>query len=123
MRTLIDRGRWPALVTYSDEGQGHTGHVYKCSGWTKTERRKVPFFVDATGARASSYANGITGGRDLTRGGMTTIQRWEHFACSKDNPIEWMRAHGWVRIPVQGKQWRSGNQAYTWVKLPTVEAA
>lgn len=30
MRVLIDRGRWPVLVTYSDEGQGHTGHDYRC---------------------------------------------------------------------------------------------
>src|SRR6266513_1557813 len=29
MRREIDRTRWPVLVTYSDEGQGHTGHVYK----------------------------------------------------------------------------------------------
>jgi len=27
MRVLIDRGRWPVLVTYSDEGQGHTGNA------------------------------------------------------------------------------------------------
>lgn len=26
MRVEIDRGRWPVLITYSDEGQGHTGH-------------------------------------------------------------------------------------------------
>jgi hypothetical protein len=42
MNVLIDRTRWPVLVTYSDIGQGHTGHVYKCSGWEKVgepERR------------------------------------------------------------------------------------
>lgn len=27
MKDLIDRTRWPVLVTYSDEGLGHTGHV------------------------------------------------------------------------------------------------
>lgn len=49
MRRVIDRGRWPVLVTYSDEGAGHTGHVYKCSGWTATHRAKVPFYVDGGG--------------------------------------------------------------------------
>lgn len=35
MRREIDRTRWPVLITFSDEGQGHTGYVYKCSGWEK----------------------------------------------------------------------------------------
>ncbi len=123
MRTLIDRGRWPALVTYSDEGQGHTGHVYKCSGWTKTDRRKVPFYTNADGDRTSSYANGVSGTRDLVRGGTTTIQRWEHIACPKDSAVEWMNSHGWVRVPVRGKKWRSGNQSYTWARVPDFAGA
>jgi len=32
----IDRQRWPVLVTYADEWQGHTGHMYKVSGWRET---------------------------------------------------------------------------------------
>lgn len=116
MRVLIDRGRWPALVTYSDEGQGHTGHVYLCSGWSKTRKERRAFFVGPDGARASSYANGVTGGRQLTRGGVTILQRWEHFVCPKQDAADWMRSHGWVRVPVPGKFWRSGNQAFTWVK-------
>lgn len=31
---LIDRIRWPVLVTYADEWRGHTGHIYRASGWT-----------------------------------------------------------------------------------------
>ena len=43
---LIDRDRWPVLVTYADEWQGHTGAIYKAAGWTqdgksKPERRYV----------------------------------------------------------------------------------
>ena len=38
MLYLIDRTRWPSLVTYSDEGLGHTGFVYQTSGWKKTTR-------------------------------------------------------------------------------------
>lgn len=41
VKKLIDRTRWPVLVTYSDEGQGHTGYVYKCSGWEATTRRRA----------------------------------------------------------------------------------
>jgi len=114
MRSMIDRGRWPVLVTYSDEGQGHTGHVYKCSGWQKTTRRKVPFWLDANGKRASSYSNGRYGSRALTRGGTTTIQRWEHHACPPGEAAEWLKAHGWRRVALPGRTWKSGNQAFTW---------
>ena len=31
---LIDRVRWPCLVTYADEWQGHTGAIYKATNWT-----------------------------------------------------------------------------------------
>jgi hypothetical protein len=31
---LIDRIRWPVLVTYADEWQGHTGAIYLATGWT-----------------------------------------------------------------------------------------
>ena len=60
MKHEIDRTRWPVLVTYSDEGQGHTGYVYQCSGWEKTSRRRVEIRTDRAGARASRYSNGKT---------------------------------------------------------------
>lgn len=31
---LIDRLRWPCLVTYADEWQGHTGTIYRASNWS-----------------------------------------------------------------------------------------
>ena len=42
----IDRNRWPVLVTYADDWQGHKGTIYLASGWvlhgkTKPERRYV----------------------------------------------------------------------------------
>ena len=117
MRLLIDRGRWPVLVTYSDEGQGHTGHVYRCSGWTATTRTKNPYFVNAQGVRTSIYSNGKHGTRALTRGGHTTLQRWEHWACERGAADAHMDAAGWRRHPIPGKCWRSGNQAYAWVRL------
>lgn len=30
---LIDRKRWPCLVTYADTWQGHNGTIYKAAGW------------------------------------------------------------------------------------------
>ena len=115
MIKLIDRGRWPVLITYSDEGQGHTGHVYKCSGWQKTKRARRVYFVDADGHRASSYSNGKHGGRVLERGGVTYLQRWEHWACARTHDDQHMPAEGWVRVPLGGRRWLSGNQAHTWV--------
>lgn len=40
---LMDRDRWPCLVTYADEWQGHAGTIYRAAGWayeglTKPER-------------------------------------------------------------------------------------
>ena len=47
---LIDGEKWPCLVTYADEWQGHKGGVYLASGWqyvgpTKPER----VYVSASG--------------------------------------------------------------------------
>lgn len=30
---LINRERWPVLVTYADTNQGHTGAIYKATNW------------------------------------------------------------------------------------------
>lgn len=30
---LVDRKRWPTLVTYADTGQGHTGAIYLATNW------------------------------------------------------------------------------------------
>ena len=116
MRALIDRTRWPVLITYSDEGQGHTGHVYKCSGWQRTASESRPFFVDARGRRVSSYSNGRHRDCDLRRGGVTTINRWEHWSCERGHALRWMKSFGWEKQPIPGRFWRSGNQAFTYVK-------
>lgn len=115
MRTLIDRTRWPVLVTYSDEGQGHTGHVYKCSGWQKTKRSRRPTYLDDAGRRVSSYSDGHHDTSELRRGEPTWIQRWEHWVCSPDDVVKRIESH-WRRVPVPGLRWRSGNQAYTYVE-------
>lgn len=42
----IDRGRWPCLVTYADEWQGHDGTIYRASNWRELPMTKAePTFV------------------------------------------------------------------------------
>jgi hypothetical protein len=43
---MIDRERWPILVTYADSWRGHKGTIYRAAGWvecgqSKPERRYV----------------------------------------------------------------------------------
>jgi len=40
---MIDRKKWPCLVTYADTWRGHTGRIYRADNWeycglTKPER-------------------------------------------------------------------------------------
>lgn len=39
-RRLIDSERWPCLVTYADEWQGHTGAIYRADNWQYAGRTK-----------------------------------------------------------------------------------
>lgn len=118
MKTLIDRTRWPVLVTYADLGQGHTGYVYQCSGWEQVGApRAVTHTVDEAGARVSLYSNGATSksAKDNIAAGrrvQTEIVRFEHWACPRGGAADWWAAHGWIRRPIPGKVWKSGNQAY-----------
>ncbi len=117
MRVLIDRGRWPVLLTYSDIGQGHTGHVYKCSGWTKTLCTRRPVYEDQFGARRSCYRNGESCLLGLKNCGTTNIQRWEHRVCPLGSEEGYMQAHGWFRLAIPGKTWKSGNCAFSIQKI------
>lgn len=118
MKRLIDRTRWPVLVTYSDEGEGHNGYTYQCSGWEKTARAQVRIY-EKDGKRASAYSNGGFGKRELDAAGKTWVQRWEHWACARGEAKKWMEGHGWERVVVEGKVWRSGNPAYTFRRKVT----
>ncbi len=45
-RKLLDRDRWPALVTYADTWQGHTGAIYRADNWEYVgETRAYPVYV------------------------------------------------------------------------------
>lgn len=117
MKHLIDRTRWPVLVTFSDEGQGHTGYVYQCSGWTPTTRRRVPVKVNLVGDRTSRYSNGVTGDRRLISDGYTWVQRWEHWACDPGQAAAHLEWYGWRRQPIS-RRWASGAQGGAWVRDP-----
>lgn len=39
-RRMVDRSRFPALVTYADEWRGHTGAIYRADNWTYEGRTK-----------------------------------------------------------------------------------
>jgi len=110
---IIDRTRWPVIITYSDEGQGHNGWVYRAARMKRTNRRKAPCFTDQNGVRRSSLSNGVSSTAGLVRAGHTFINRWEHWACPRDKVLQHVHGAGWVRVPVIGKTWRSGEQAYT----------
>lgn len=45
---LIDRKRWPCLVTYADEMQGHTGAVYRATNWEYCgmTAKEATYFLD-----------------------------------------------------------------------------
>jgi hypothetical protein len=117
MKNHIDRTRWPALVTFSDEGLGHNGFVYQCSGWKKTTRKKVPQFIDEKGKRTSTYSNGKTRSKHLEKIGDSFIQRWENHAIDPAVALEYLSAHGWRRVPILGKTWASGKQAHKIIKV------
>jgi hypothetical protein len=119
MKHLIDRTRWPVLITYSDESVGHTGHVYMCSGWQKTVRRRAPTLTTGEGRRVSRYSNGKSAHHEDVTKGHAWLQRWEHWiAGSRDDVKPAMDLFGtsWAKIPIAGKTWRSGAQAYTYAR-------
>jgi len=45
---LIDRGKWPCLVTYADEMMGHTGAIYRATNWEYCGKTKpgATYFKD-----------------------------------------------------------------------------
>lgn len=109
MRRLIDRTRWPVLITYVDYGEGHTGHVYKCSGWKRTGvKRKRPVYQNSEGVRVSDIAGGRRP-KDLIKVGTTEIERWDHRMTSGD-AWEYSYQNG-LRKRQTGRLLRSGNPA------------
>jgi len=118
MKRGIDRTRFPALVTFSDASLGHTGYVYQCSGWERTNTTVNPYYLDSEGRRVSPYSNGVSSRDGLTLGGYAELTRWEHWACPKGEANSHLALNGWVRLKVPGRFWKSGSPAFQWVKVP-----
>lgn len=63
---LIDRERWPVLVTYADTAQGHTGAIYKATNW----RCDGPVAAGDVWERDGELRGRKRGGRTFTAGEM-----------------------------------------------------
>jgi len=61
---LIDRSRWPVLLTYADTAHGHTGAIYLATNWTSLG--EVPAGDVWVGSHGEQRGR-KRGGRTLTR--------------------------------------------------------
>ena len=57
---MIDRERWPCLVTYADEWQGHTGTIYRAANWSYMGLTKPETVFVVNGRMTSRKAGPIT---------------------------------------------------------------
>lgn len=74
---LIDRHRWPCLVTYADEWQGHTGTIYKAANWAYIGRTKPEATYTIDGRMVSRKAGPKTRTKDEMEAlGATMIGRF-----------------------------------------------
>lgn len=112
---LIDRTRWPILVSWADAGAGHDGGVYRYAGWKETGRSRQPIGRDSEGRRRSINSNGKRS-PTVARVGYTNLIRFEHRLCPEGDADGWLARHGWQRIPTGRKQ-RNGRPQYTYAKV------
>jgi hypothetical protein len=57
--SLLDRAKWPVLLTYADSGQGHTGAIYKATGWVSDGvGGGWNYYEPSTGRQLSSLQGG-----------------------------------------------------------------
>lgn len=66
---LIDRARWPVLVTYADSWRGHTGAIYKATGWAEDGQTAPEAVYTIKGRMVARKA----GGRTRTHGQMLDL--------------------------------------------------
>lgn len=66
---LIDRRRWPVLVTYADSWRGHTGAIYRACGWAYDGETKPEAVYTLRGRMVARKA----GGRTRTHGDMLAL--------------------------------------------------
>lgn len=56
----IDRRRWPVFVTYADSWRGHTGAIYKATGWTESGQTSPEATYTLNGRMIARKAGGQT---------------------------------------------------------------
>lgn len=59
-RKLIDPMKWPCLVTYADDWQGHTGGIYRADNWVYVGKTKPERTYRIEGRMVSRKAGGKT---------------------------------------------------------------
>lgn len=58
LRAIRTEGKWPALVTFADDSQGHTGTIYRATNWIELGKTQAkPRWVDAEGSQVSVLAS------------------------------------------------------------------
>lgn len=58
IKRMIDRDKYPILVTYSDLSMGHDGYTYKCAGFRMHGRGEGKMIVTSEGKRKASVSSG-----------------------------------------------------------------
>lgn len=57
VRALRAEGKWSHLVTFADESQGHTGTIYRATGWTYVGRTAaIARWINGDGAQVSKLS-------------------------------------------------------------------
>lgn len=57
VKMIANEGRFVSLVTYADESQGHTGHVYRASNWRYVGRTgPYPRWLSSEGKQVATQA-------------------------------------------------------------------
>ena len=57
---FINRQRWPILITFADDWQGHTGTIYRAAGWIECGRTKPEPTYTINGKMTCRKAGPIT---------------------------------------------------------------
>lgn len=92
-RKLIDRDRWPVLVTYADEWQGHTGAIYRADNWTyagktkpeRTYRKDGVMVARKAGPKTRTHAEMLAMGAELV--GAFPKHKYVHVARPRRKPL------------------------------------
>lgn len=62
---LVDRTRYPALLTYADTGRGHSGAIYRATNWQEIGAVAAgDTWIDSQGVQRGRKRGGITLTRD-----------------------------------------------------------